>query len=163
MTLIEVLAVNLRWAENEVHQYRTADISVVMTIRGGLSTPVVRSAESKSVWSISHELKELASRAENNALRMDEAFGGSFSISNLDMHNVDQFDAIINPPQCAILAVGTAKPRLVLSEDRNVRIATVMCVTLSADHRVIDGVTGARFLAVLRTRLEQPALLRPTE
>jgi pyruvate dehydrogenase E2 component (dihydrolipoamide acetyltransferase) len=92
---------------------------------------------------------------------MEEVFGGSFSISNLGMYDVDQFDAIINPPQCAILAIGRAKPRMVVTHDQQMRIANVMRVTLSVDHRAIDGAVAAAFLSALRRRLEVPAYLHP--
>jgi len=156
--LMEVPAINLQWRDNELHQYRTADISVVTAVEGGLSTPIIRRAESKSVWEISREVKELTSRAAKNTLKMEEVFGGSFSISNLGMHGVDQFDAIINPPQCAILAIGAARSRVVVSPERETRIATLMRATLSLDHRAIDGVTGAAFLSALRKPVEQPGI-----
>jgi pyruvate dehydrogenase E2 component (dihydrolipoamide acetyltransferase) len=149
-------AVNIQWVEGEIHQYRTADISVVIALEGGLSTPIVRSAESKTVWEISREVKELAARAAKNALRMNEILGGTFSISNLGMFGVDQFDAIINPPQCAMLAVGSAKPTVVVSESGEQRVARVMQATLSCDHRAIDGATGAQFLKTLREIVQQP-------
>jgi pyruvate dehydrogenase E2 component (dihydrolipoamide acetyltransferase) len=159
--LMDVPAINVQWADTVLHQYRAADISVVTAVEGGLSTPIVRSAESKSIWEISREVKELSARAAHNALKMDEIAGGSFSISNLGMYGIRQFDAIINAPQCAILAVGSAKPRVVVSQKRETRIRTVLTVTLSADHRAIDGATGAVFLSALRQRLEQPGHLRP--
>lgn len=159
--LIDTPAVNIQWVDGEIHQYRAADISVVTAIEGGLSTPIIRSAESKTIWEISREVKELAARAAKNALKVDEVLGGSFSVSNLGMYGVDQFDAIINPPQCAILAVGSAKPRCLVSPEREVHIATVLRTTLSVDHRAIDGATAAAFLAALRRRLEQPEHLRP--
>lgn len=154
--LMDVPAINIQWAETHLHQYRTADISVVTAVAGGLSTPIIRSAESKSIWDISREVKELTSRAAKNALKIDEIVGGSFSMSNLGMYEIDQFDAIINVPQCAILAIGSAKARVVVSHEHETRIATVMRVTLSVDHRAIDGVTGAAFLSALRKRVEQP-------
>ncbi len=154
--LMDVPEVNVQWAENELHQFASADISIVTAVAGGLATPIVRKAQAKSVWEISAEVSELAARAARNTLRMDEVLGGSFSISNLGMYGVDQFDAIINPPQCAILAVGTAKARCVASRDLGPRVATVMRVTLSADHRAIDGVAGARLLAALRSCIEVP-------
>jgi pyruvate dehydrogenase E2 component (dihydrolipoamide acetyltransferase) len=132
---------------------------VVIAIDGGLSTPIIRGAESKSVWEISSEVKELSARAAKNRLKLSEIQGGSFSVSNLGMYGVDQFDAIINPPQCAILAVGQAKPRWVVSKEGEARVATVMQVTLSADHRAIDGATAARFLLAWRRRVEEPECL----
>ncbi len=157
--LMDVPAINIQWRDNEIHQYQTADISVVIAFSGGLATPIIRRADSKSIWDISRESKELATRAMSNALKMSEIAGGSFTVSNLGMYGVDQFDAIINPPQCAILAVGSAKPRIAVSRDRRARIATLMRVTLSVDHRAIDGATGAAFLSALRTHVESPAHL----
>jgi pyruvate dehydrogenase E2 component (dihydrolipoamide acetyltransferase) len=155
--LMDTPAINIQWAETEIHQYPTADISVVIALDGGgLSTPIVGRADSKSVWEIAREVKDFSARAASSALKMDEVLGGSFSISNLGMYGVDGFDAIINPPQCAILAVGAAKLRVVVSPEREMRIATVLSATLSCDHRAIDGVTGARFISSLRHRIEQP-------
>ena len=157
--LMETPAINIQWADGAIHQYHTADISVVIAVEGGLSTPIIRSAESKSIEEISTEVKALTARAAKNALKMDEILGGTFSLSNLGMYGVDQFDAIINPPQCAILAIGCATLRVVVSSERETRIATVLRVTLSADHRAIDGATGAAFLSALRRRVEQPGHL----
>ena len=155
--LMEVPALNIQWSEHELHQYRSADISVVMALEGGgLSTPIIRRAESKSVFDICREARDLAARAARNALKMEEILGGSFSISNLGMYGVDQFDAIINPPQCAILALGAAKARLVVAPNGGTRVATLMTATLSCDHRAVDGVTGALFLQALRKYVEQP-------
>jgi len=160
-TLMEVPDVNIQWSGTEIHRYHHADISIVTALpSGGLSTPIVRAAESKSVWEISREIKALILRAESNTLRMSDIVGGSFSISNLGMYGIDQFDAIINAPQCAILAIGAAKPGLVVSPDNEPRVATVMRITLSADHRAIDGVVGAAFMSALRRRLEAPDALR---
>jgi pyruvate dehydrogenase E2 component (dihydrolipoamide acetyltransferase) len=162
--LMDAPAINIQWAEKEIHQYGSADISVVTALAGGgLSTPIIRSADSKSIWEISREMKELASRAAKHALKVEEIAGGSFSLSNLGMYGIDQFDAIINPPQCAILAVGAAKPRMVVLPERKTRIATLLRVTLSVDHRAIDGATGAAFLSALRHRVEQPEHLRPAQ
>jgi len=154
--LIESPAVNVQWVDNEIRQFRAADLSVVIALEDGLSTPIIRDAESKSIWDISREMRDLSSRAARNALRMDEIIGGSFSLSNLGMYDVDQFDAIINPPQCAILAIGAGKPRVLVSNEHGTRIATVLRITLSVDHRAIDGVTAARFMSALKQRLESP-------
>jgi pyruvate dehydrogenase E2 component (dihydrolipoamide acetyltransferase) len=161
--LMDAPGVNIQWVEGEIRQFVAADIAVVTTVHDGLSTPIVRDADSKSVRDISREVKELTSRAAKNALRMEEISGGSFSISNLGMYGVDEFDAIINSPQCAILAIGCAKPRVVVSPERESRIATVVRVTLSLDHRAVDGVAGAGFLSALRHRLEHPEHMRPSE
>lgn len=154
--LMDAPQVNVQWAENEIHQYRSADVSVVTALRGGLTTPIIRGAESKTVWEISREIKSLAARAARNSLKATEVFGGTFSVSNLGMYGVDQFDAIINPPQCAILAIGAAKPRVVASVEGAACVVTILRVTLSIDHRAIDGATGATFLSALRQRIEQP-------
>jgi pyruvate dehydrogenase E2 component (dihydrolipoamide acetyltransferase) len=156
---MDVPEVNVQWAENELHQFASADISIVIAVEGGLATPILRKAEAKSVWEISAEVKALAARARRNELKMSEILGGSFSLSNLGMYGVDEFDAIINPPQCAILAVGVARPRCIAARAGEPRVATMMRVTLSADHRAIDGVVGARFLAALKSRIETPSQL----
>jgi pyruvate dehydrogenase E2 component (dihydrolipoamide acetyltransferase) len=154
--LMEHPAVNIQLIGEEVHQYHEADISVVIAVEGGLATPVVRGANHKSVLEIAAEVNVLTARSTARQLKMDEIFGGSFSISNLGGHGVEQFDAIINPPQCAILAVGRAKPRMTVSESGEAHVATVLRATLSLDHRAIDGAIGAVFLTTLRQTLEQP-------
>jgi pyruvate dehydrogenase E2 component (dihydrolipoamide acetyltransferase) len=160
--LMDVPALNVNWADGEIRQYASADISVVVGLEGaGIVTPIVRHAESKTVWEIASEVKELSARAARNALKMHEIVGGSFSISNLGMYGVHQFDAIINAPQCAILAVGSAKPQVTVSLGE-IRIATLMRVTLSMDHRAIDGIAGASFILALRRRLEQPEHMHST-
>jgi pyruvate dehydrogenase E2 component (dihydrolipoamide acetyltransferase) len=164
LALMDVPEINVQWSDGELHQFLNADISIVVAVKGGLVTPVVRDANGKSIWEISAEIRDLAARAARNELKMDEITGGSFSLSNLGMHGVDDFDAIINPPQCAILAVGSAKPRCLAGRDGQVRVGTVMRATISADHRAIDGVTAARFVSALRTRIEQPSpLASPVE
>lgn len=153
--LMENPALNSQLAGDEIHQYHQADIAIVMVVQGGLSTPIIRCANKKSLQEISQAVKDLASRAATGQLKMGEIQGGSFSISNLGMYGVDQFDAIINPPQCAILAVGGAK-RQAIVKNNEVVIATVMRATLSLDHRVIDGVIGAEFCRQLKYQLENP-------
>lgn len=157
--LIEVPALNIQYVDGEIHQFASADISVVMALEGGLSAPIVRGADRKSVWEIAQEVRDLGARAAKNGLKVQEVLGGSFSISNLGMHGIDQFDAIINPPQCAILAVGQARPRVTADSNQQVRVATVIKATLSVDHRAADGALGAAFLASLRRRLENPQQL----
>jgi pyruvate dehydrogenase E2 component (dihydrolipoamide acetyltransferase) len=158
--LMDEPAVNIQLVENEIRQYRAADISVVVALREGLSTPIIRSADSKAVWEISREVRALALRAASQSLKIDEVIGGSFSISNMGMHGVTQFDAIINPPQCAILAVGATRPQVVVTKRGETRVATLARITLSVDHRVIDGVMAAKFMASLRDRLERPEYMR---
>ena len=158
MVLMECPQINIQFVEGEIHQYSQADISVVIAVEGGLSTPVIRGANTKTVAEIALEVKALAARAQNGTLKMNEIMGGSFSLSNLGMYDVDQFDAIINPPQCAILAVGSASPQPVVKNNQ-VAIGSVMRATLSLDHRVIDGAVGAAFLNALRDHLQSPSAL----
>ena len=155
MALIQWPAINSQFMCDEIHQYTDADISVVVAVDGGLSTPVLRQANQKSLHSIAAEVKTLADRAAKGQLKMAEISGGSFSISNLGAYGVDQFDAIINPPQVAILAVSAAKQQAVV-EDGEVLIKSIMRVSLSLDHRAVDGAIGAGFLEALRTLLESP-------
>lgn len=156
--LMEHPAINIQLVNDEIHQYRQADISVVIAVDGGLSTPVIRNANNKSLLEIASEVKSVAARAAQGQLKMDEILGGSFSISNLGMFGIDQFDAIINPPQGAILAVGGAIPQPIV-KDGMITTATIMRVNLSLDHRAIDGAIGAQFLATLRKILENPEAL----
>lgn len=149
-------AVNVQFVNGDILEYDDANISIITAIEGGLATPVVFAADKKSIWRISEEIRDLATRAAQGALRIDEMQGGSFSISNLGMHDVDFFDAIINPPQCAILAVARARRQTGLGEDGKVCARTTMTAVLSADHRAIDGVAGARFLSALQEKLSSP-------
>ena len=144
--------------EDEMLQHSTSDISVAVAIEGGLITPIVRGAEHKGLRQLSHEMSELASRARNGKLMPEEYQGGSFSISNLGMYGVKQFDAVINPPQACILAVGLGEQRPVVKNNEVVP-ATVMSCTLSVDHRVVDGAIGARLLGKIRQYIENPALM----
>jgi pyruvate dehydrogenase E2 component (dihydrolipoamide acetyltransferase) len=157
--LTEVPELNIQLVEGRIHQYQATDIAVVIAIEGGLAAPIIRDANSKSIYQLAREIRDLSMRASANHLKMAELVGGTFSISNLGMYGVDQFDAIINPPQCAILAVARAKPQVVVASSNDTRIATIMRVTLSLDHRALDGVAGARFLGALRRLLENPTLL----
>jgi pyruvate dehydrogenase E2 component (dihydrolipoamide acetyltransferase) len=147
---------NCQFVENKVHRYHQADISVVVAVNGGISAPVLRKASEKSLLMIAAEMKALTQRASAGQLKMNEIVGGSFSISNLGGYGIDQFDAIINPPQCAILAVGRMKPRPIASIEGQSRIANLLTATLSVDHRVIDGATAAQFMATLREVVERP-------
>ncbi|MHB0791066.1 2-oxo acid dehydrogenase subunit E2 [Bradyrhizobium sp. 5.13L] len=157
--LIDVPAVNVQWSEDEIQRFHDADISIVIATEHGVSTPIIRAANRKSVFEISSEIRELAERAAVNRLRMDELIGGSFSISNLGMYGVEQFDAIINAPQCAILAVGCAGPKAQMRDDGGFVAETMATMTLSVDHRAIDGKAAAIFLQALRHRLHDPGSL----
>ena len=156
MALQSVPAANAVWAGDRVLQMEASDISVAVAIEGGLFTPVLQDADSKSLSKLAVEMKDLAARARSRKLAPYEYQGGSFSISNLGMMGIDNFDAVINPPQGAILAVGAGKKRPVVSEDGALSVATVMSVTMSVDHRVIDGALGAELLDAIVNNLEHP-------
>jgi len=160
--LVETPALNVQWVEGEVRRPRSIDIAVVVALEEGISTPVVRGVDGKSLHEVSREVRAMSARARKNTLKMEEISGGSFSVSNLGMYGVPEFDAIINPPQCSILAVGAARHCVVPVGEavEGTRIASIMRVTLSCDHRVIDGRLGAQFLAALKRRLEDEGYLR---
>jgi pyruvate dehydrogenase E2 component (dihydrolipoamide acetyltransferase) len=150
--------VNASFQEKAVRYYERADIGVAVAIEDGLITPVVRGAESKSIGQISREVRELAERARSRKLKPEEYTGATFSISNLGMFGIDEFTAVINPPEAAILAVGAAAQKPVV-RDGQVTARQMMRVTMSCDHRVVDGATGAKFLQTLKRILENPVLL----
>ena len=152
-------AANAVWAEDRILRFQHSDIGVAVAIDGGLLTPVIRQAEIKSLSAISSEMKELSARARARKLMPAEYQGGSTAISNLGMYGVREFSAIINPPQATILAVGAARRQAVETEDGGVAFASVMSVTLSCDHRVVDGALGAELLAALRGFIEQPVTM----
>ena len=156
MALQSVPAANAVWAGDRVLQMEASDISVAVAIEGGLFTPVLLDADSKSLSTLAVEMKDLAARARSRKLAPHEYQGGSFSISNLGMMGIDNFDAVINPPQGAILAVGAGKKRPVVDADGALSVATVMSVTMSVDHRVIDGALGAELLDAIVHNLEYP-------
>ncbi|MDG0985187.1 MAG: pyruvate dehydrogenase complex dihydrolipoamide acetyltransferase [Planktomarina sp.] len=156
MALQSVPAANAVWAGDRVLQMEASDISVAVAIEGGLFTPVLLDADSKSLSKLAVEMKDLAARARSRKLAPNEYQGGSFSISNLGMMGIDNFDAVINPPQGAILAVGAGKKRPVVGADGTLSVATVMSVTMSVDHRVIDGALGAELLDAIVHNLENP-------
>ena len=146
---------NAVWAGDRVLQFQKSDVAVAVAIEGGLFTPVLKDAESKSLSALSIEMKDLAKRARDHKLAPHEYQGGSFAISHLGMMGVDNFDAIINPPHAAILAVGAGVPKPVVKAGQLV-VANVMSVTLSVDHRVIDGALGAQILQAIKDNLENP-------
>jgi pyruvate dehydrogenase E2 component (dihydrolipoamide acetyltransferase) len=153
--LVKVPECNVQLENNVVKKYRDADIAIAVATDAGLLTPVIRAANTKSIGQIAGESRALIDKARAGKLTLEEITGGTFTISNLGMYGVSRFDAIINPPQCAILAVGRAEPRVVVEEGRPA-VATMMTLTLSLDHRVIDGAIGARFLRELARAIEQP-------
>jgi pyruvate dehydrogenase E2 component (dihydrolipoamide acetyltransferase) len=146
---------NVGYGDEGIRRYKSADISVAVASERGLITPVIRNANGKGLEAISREMRELAEKANAGKLMPEEYQGGSFSISNLGMYGVRQFDAVINIPQACILAVGAGEQRPIV-KDGALAIATVMSVTLSVDHRAVDGAIGARFLAAFRGLVEDP-------
>ena len=155
VALREVPQANVGWTENAMRQYTQADIAIAVSTDFGLITPIVRTADRKSLSMISQEIADLAERARASQLRPDEYQGGSFSVSNLGMFGVSEFSAIINPPQAAILAVGMTQ-QVPVVQDGAVKIASVMRCTLSVDHRAIDGALAAQWLAAFKRLLENP-------
>jgi len=151
-----VPAANAVWAGDHVLQLTPSDVAVAVAIEGGLFTPVLKDADKKSLSALSSEMKDLAARARDKKLAPHEYQGGSFAISNLGMFGIDNFDAVINPPHGAILAVGAGVKKPVVSADGSLGVATVMSVTLSVDHRVIDGALGAQLLQSIVDGLENP-------
>ncbi len=147
---------NAVWAEDRILKLEPSDVAVAVAIEGGLFTPVLRDADKKSISDLSIEMKDLAARARDKKLSPQEYQGGSFAISNLGMMGIENFDAVINPPHGSILAVGAGMKKPVVADDGSITVATVMSVTLSVDHRVIDGALGAQFLARLAQYLENP-------
>ncbi|WP_372572918.1 pyruvate dehydrogenase complex dihydrolipoamide acetyltransferase [Ruegeria jejuensis] len=157
--LQQVPECNAVWAGDRVFQLKPSDVAVAVAIEGGLFTPVLKDADMKSLSALSAEMKDLAARARDRKLAPHEYQGGSFAISNLGMFGIDNFDAIVNPPHAGILAVGTGVKKPVVGDDGELTVATVMSVTMSVDHRVIDGALGAQLLQAIVDNLENPMLM----
>ena len=155
LALVRVPDANVTWTESGMLKHKHADIGVAVAIPGGLMTPVIRHAETKTLIDISSEMKDLATRARNRRLKPEEYQGGSTAISNLGMYGVREFAAVINPPHATILAVGAGEQRPIVREGK-IEIATQMTVTLSTDHRAVDGALGAQLLDAFRTFIENP-------
>ena len=156
LALQEIPEANAVWAGDRVLQMTASDVAVAVAIEGGLFTPVLQDAETKSLSALSAQMKDLAARARDRKLAPHEYQGGSFAISNLGMFGIDNFDAIINPPHSAILAVGAGAKKPIVGADGEIKVATVMSTTLSVDHRVIDGAMGANLLNAIKANLENP-------
>ena len=156
LALQQVPEANAVWAGDRTLKFERSDVAVAVAIEGGLFTPVLQDADMKSLSALSVQMKDLASRARDRKLAPHEYQGGSFAISNLGMFGIDNFDAIINPPHAAILAVGAGVKKPIVGEDGELAVATVMSVTLSVDHRVIDGALGADLLKAIKANLENP-------
>jgi pyruvate dehydrogenase E2 component (dihydrolipoamide acetyltransferase) len=156
--LKQVPDANVTWADEGIHKHHSCDVGVAVAVEGGLFTPVVRAAETKTLSQISKEMKDLATRARARKLLPPEYQGGTTTISNLGMYGIEQFTAIINPPHATILAVGAGMERFVPVNGLPV-LRTQMTCTLSCDHRAVDGALGAQLLAAFRTFIEEPALM----
>ncbi len=156
IALKQVPEANVAWMDDAMVVYERADISVAVATEGGLITPVVKDADQKSLKAISAEVKDLALRARDGKLKPEEYQGGTFSLSNLGMFGIKQFNAIINPPQACIMAVGAGEKRPVVDENGDIVAATVMTCTASLDHRAIDGAVGAQFVDAFKKLIENP-------
>ncbi len=156
LALIRVPDANVTWTETAMLKHRHADVGVAVAVPGGLVTPIVRAAETKTLSMISSEMKDLSARARARQLKPEEYQGGSTCVSNLGMYGIKSFSAIINPPQATILAVGAAGQRAIV-KDAAPAVATILSVTLSCDHRAVDGVLGAELLAAFKNLIENPA------
>jgi pyruvate dehydrogenase E2 component (dihydrolipoamide acetyltransferase) len=159
LALQRVPAANAVWAEDRILKFKHSDLGVAVAVDGGLLTPVIRQADTKSLSAISAEMKDLAARARERKLKPQEYQGGSAAISNLGMYGIHSFSAIINPPHATILAVGAGVRRPVEGDNGSIRFATQMTVTLSCDHRVVDGALGAELLAAFKTLIENPVMM----
>ncbi len=151
--------INAHWKDDSVMYQAGANLSIAVALPEGLITPVLRSCEKKNIWQIAEESKELVSRAKAKQLRPEDYTGGSFTLSNLGMTRVESFTAVINSPEVCILAIGRAEPRVIVKEDGSFGVEEKMKLTLSCDHRAVDGYAGALFLETLLSFIEEPLLL----
>ena len=158
LALQQVPDANVTWTEGAMLKHKASDVAVAVAIPGGLITPVVRRAETKSLSVISNEMKDLAARARARKLKPEEYQGGTTAVSNLGMYGIKDFAAVINPPHATILAVGVGEERPVV-RNHKLDIATLMTVTLSTDHRAVDGALGSEFLGAFRRLIENPVMM----
>jgi pyruvate dehydrogenase E2 component (dihydrolipoamide acetyltransferase) len=158
MALQRVPDANVTWTDEAMLRHKVSDVSVAVSIPTGLITPIIRSAHAKSVATISNEMKDLAARAKARKLKPEEYQGASTAVSNLGMYGMKQFTAVINPPQSTILAVGMSEERPVVRNGK-IEIATIMTVTLTCDHRAMDGALGAQLLSAFRLLIENPVMM----
>ena len=158
MALKKVPAANATYTDEALLFHKPADIGVAVAIEGGLITPIVWKAEEKGLKQISAEIKDMAGRARQKKLKPEEYQGGTFSVSNLGMFGIKSFASIVNQPHGAIMSVGAGEERVVVRDGEMV-IRTVMTVTLTCDHRVVDGAVGAEFLAAFKSFIEEPAAM----
>jgi pyruvate dehydrogenase E2 component (dihydrolipoamide acetyltransferase) len=155
LALRDVPDANVSWTENNMVKHKHADVGVAVSIPGGLITPIIRKADEKTLSIISNEMKDLGKRAKDRKLKPEEYQGGTTSVSNMGMMGVREFAAVINPPHATILAVGAGEQRVIVKKGE-MAIATVMSVTLSTDHRCVDGALGAQLLAAFKGYIENP-------
>ncbi len=158
LSMIKVPEINTSWAENKILKYKDTDIGIAVAIENGLITPIIRSVNSKGLAIIRDEMKDLITRSHEKKLKPAEYQGGTISISNLGSYGIKSFTSIINPPQSCILSIGTAR-KIPVIRDEAVSIDEVMSITLTADHRLIDGAVGAQFLSSIKTLIENPNLM----
>jgi len=158
LSLMEVPDANVIWMEDALRYFDRADIAVAVAVEGGLLTPVLRGVESMSLTQINAEVTAMATKAREGKISQAEIEGGSFSVSNLGMYGTDSFQAILNPPQSGILAVGAAR-EAVIAQDGDLVAGRVMTVNLSADHRAVDGALGAQWMSAFRHYIENPMAL----
>jgi pyruvate dehydrogenase E2 component (dihydrolipoamide acetyltransferase) len=158
LALQRVPEANVSWTESAMLRHKHSDIGVAVALPFGLITPIVRQAESKSLSAISNEMKDLAARAKAKKLKPHEYQGGTSSVSNLGMYGIKDFTAVINPPQSSILAVGTGEERAVVRNGK-LEVATLMSVTMSCDHRCLDGALGAQLLTAFKTLIDNPVIM----
>jgi pyruvate dehydrogenase E2 component (dihydrolipoamide acetyltransferase) len=155
LALRDVPDANVSWTDSNMVKHKHADVGVAVSIPGGLITPIIRSAETKSLSAISNEMKDLGARAKSRKLKPEEYQGGTTAVSNMGMMGVKNFAAVVNPPHATILAVGAGEERVVVKKGQMV-VANVMTVTLSTDHRAVDGALGAELLGAFRRYIENP-------
>jgi pyruvate dehydrogenase E2 component (dihydrolipoamide acetyltransferase) len=155
LALRDVPTANVSWTDANMVQHKHSDVGVAVSIPGGLITPIIRKAEEKTLSAIANEMKDLAARARTRKLKPEEYQGGTTAVSNLGMFGIKDFSAVINPPHATILAVGAGEERAVV-KNGEIKIATIMSVTLSTDHRAVDGALGAELLQAFKRRIENP-------
>ncbi len=158
LALRKVPEANASWTDEATRRFRRVDLAVAVATESGLITPIVRDADRKGLAELAAEVRDLAARAREGRLRPEEYQGGTFTVSNLGMYRIDESYAIVNPPQAGILGLGAAEPRPVV-RDGSIVVATMMTCSLSADHRVLDGATGARFLSAFKALIERPVTM----
>jgi pyruvate dehydrogenase E2 component (dihydrolipoamide acetyltransferase) len=151
--------VNAAFAGDSIYQYESVNLCVAIAVEDGLVTPILRDAHKLTLQQISAAVKDLATRARDKKLKADEFSGGTITVSNLGAYGIDQFCAIVNPPQAAILAIGAITKKPIVNKNEEIVVGQRLNITLSGDHRVVDGAVAAEYLAVLRKLLESPALL----